>query len=76
MIICSVRNKTTGDFEEYHSLSAAKKAMKELIKQGYEVSGSKMKVWTNGDFEPLGNITLSGNNKHFIANTKQRKEGY
>ena len=40
MIICSVRNKTTGDFE------------------------------------PLGNITLSGNNKHFITNTKQCKEGY
>lgn len=76
MIICTVINKTTGDFEEYHSLSAAKSAMKALKKQGYEVKGSKTKVWSNGDFEPLGEITLTGSNKHFVANTKQIKLGY
>lgn len=76
MTIYSVYNKTTKDSETHYSLSGAKKRMKELIKQGYEVSGSKTKIYSNGDWEPCGEITLTGSNKVFIANTRQTKAGY
>ena len=76
MIQCIVKNITTGDFEEYYSLSEAKKAMKDLMKKGYDVSGVKYKVYSDGDFEPLGKITLTGSNAHFVANTRQKTAGY
>ena len=76
VIICIVKNITTDDFEEYYSLSEAKKAMKDLIKNGYEVSGLKYKVYSDGDFELLGKIELTGSNAHFVANTRQKNIGY
>lgn len=71
MKIYSVYNHETGYHETFHSLSAAKKAMKE-----HNAKGSITKVWSNGDWEPLGPIVLKGSNKHFVANTRQTKAGY
>lgn len=71
MKIYSVYNHETGYHETFHSLSAAKKAMKE-----HNAQGSIMEVWPNGDWEPLGLIVLKGSNKHFVANTRQTKAGY
>lgn len=71
MKIYSVSNHETGYHETFYSLSAAKKAMKE-----HNAQGSITKVWSNGDWEPLGPIVLKGSNKHFIANTRQTKAGY
>ena len=76
MTIYSVYDKTSKESETYYSLSAAKKAMKELIKQGHEVSGSKTKIYSNGDWIPCGEITLTGSNKTFIANTRMTKANY
>lgn len=51
--------------ETVYSLTAAKK----LMKQHPGATGSKTKVWSNGDWEPMGEITLKGNNKTFVANS-------
>lgn len=71
MKIYTVVNKETNYFEEFHSLSEAKKAMRE-----HNATGSITKVWKNGDWEPAGEITLSGSNKTFMANTRQKVAGY
>lgn len=76
MIMCSVYDKTTGSHETFCNVAAAKKRMKQLLKEGHEVSGSKTKVYANGDWVPCGEITLTGSNAVFIANTKQTKAGY
>jgi hypothetical protein len=34
------------------------------------------KTWANGDWENLGPIKLAGNNKTFIANTRQKVANY
>lgn len=60
-----------GYSEEFHSLTAAKKAMRE-----HNAKGTKTKFYSNGDWEPCGEITLSGSNKTFMANTRQTKPGY
>ena len=72
----SVYDKTTDKSETFYSLASAKKRMKQLIKEGHEVSGSKTKIYANGDWEPCGEITLTGSNKSFMANTRQTKPGY
>lgn len=76
MTLYSVYDKTTKESEEFCSLSSAKKRMKQLLKEGHEVTGSKTKVYSNGDWEPCGEITLTGSNKVFMANTRQTKAGY
>ncbi len=76
MMMCSVYDKTTGASETFCSVAAAKKRMKQLLKEGHEVSGSKTKVYSNGDWVPCGEITLTGSNAVFVANTKQTKAGY
>lgn len=59
------------------TLSAAKKLMKEKIREGMtDVIGSITKVWSNGDWEPAGNIQLQGFNKTFMANTRQISASY
>lgn len=35
-----------------------------------------MKTWVNGDWENLGPIKLTGNNKTFVANTRQKVANY
>ena len=56
------------------SLASAKK----LIKQNRDkyVSSCITKVWSNGDWENLGEIKLSGSNKTFVANSKQKVASY
>lgn len=76
MTIYSVYDKTTKESETYYSLSAAKKAMKELSKQGHEVEGCKTRVYSNGDWVNCGEITLSGSNKSFVANSRMTKANY
>lgn len=76
MTIYSVYDKTSKESETYYSLSAAKKAMKELIKQGHEVESSKTRVYSNGDWVNCGEITLSGSNKSFVANSRMTKANY
>ncbi len=76
MMMCSVYDKTTQKSETFCSVAAAKKRMKQLLKEGHEVSGSKTKVYSNGDWVPCGEITLTGSNAVFVANTKQTKAGY
>ena len=76
MTTYSVYDKTTGEHHSPDTLSEAKKWMKERIKLGHEVSGSKTKVYANGDWEPAGAITLTGSNKFMMANTRQTKPGY
>ena len=56
---------------EYYSLREAKRAMKETGK-----TGTKYKIYANGDFVNCGEITLTGSNKSFIANTKMTKDNY
>ena len=54
------------------------RAAKAFIKQHRDLyKGSCItKTWANGDWENLGEIKLEGSNKHFIANTRQKKAGY
>ena len=51
---------------------------KKLIKENLsKYKGSSItKIYANGDWEPCGEIKLSGSNKTFMANTRQTKAGY
>lgn len=66
-----VFNRETGYNETFYNLKAAKAAMRKN-----NASGHITKIYSNGDWIPCGEIKLSGNNKTFIANTKQVKENY
>lgn len=58
----------------FHSLAPAKKLIKENMDK--YIDSSIMKTWANGDWENLGPIKLTGNNKTFVANTRQRVANY
>ena len=66
-----VINKETGYHETFHDLPSAKKAMRENDAKGFIT-----KIWSNGDWEPMGEIKLAGQNKTFAANTHQQKASY
>lgn len=71
MKIYNVINSETGYSEEFFNLTSAKKAMREHNAKGYIA-----KVWSNGDWEPCGEIQLKGSNKTFIANSRQTSASY
>lgn len=76
MTQCIVYDETTGESQVCYGLTAAKKWMRERLKQGHEVSGEKYRIYSNGDTVNCGRIHLAGNNKSFVANSKQTKKGY
>lgn len=59
---------------EFSSLKSAKKLINENLEK--YVSSCIYKFWSNGDFENLGEIKVKGNNRTFVANTRQKKAGY
>ena len=71
MKIYTVVNPEKNYQEEFTSLTSAKKAMRE-----HDAKGFITKVWTNGDWEPMGEIKLKGSNKTMCANCRQKKAGY
>ncbi len=71
MKIYTVVNRETDYQEDFFSLPEAKKAMRENNAKGFIT-----KVWSNGDWEPMGEIKLTGRNKTFAANTLQEKPSY
>ena len=64
----------TKDTFTFYSLPPAKKLIKANLDK-YKGS-SITKTWANGDWENLGEIKLTGNNKTFVANSRQKKAGY
>lgn len=71
MKVYNVVNKETGYNEDFYSLSAAKKAMKENNAKGFIT-----KFYSNGDWVNCGEIQLAGSNKTFVANTRQTTKSY
>lgn len=58
----------------FFSLAEAKRFIKKI---GNKYQGSSItQIYANGDWVNLGEINLKGNNKHFIANSRQTREGY
>ena len=56
------------------SLSEAKRIIKTNLDK---YTGSCItQTWSDGNFENLGEIKLSGSNKTFVANTRQRVASY
>ena len=76
MTQCLVYDLTTKESETFFTLTGAKKWMRERHKQGHEVEGSKYRIYSNGDTVNCGKIKLTGNNKSFVANSRQTKSGY
>ena len=76
MTIYSVNDRTTREHEDFYRLTEAKKWMKERMMLGHEVSGGKVKIFSNGKLEPCGPITLQGSNKTFIANSRMKQANY
>lgn len=76
MTQCIVYDNTTDESETFYSLTAAKKWMKERIKQGHEVEGSKYRIYSDGEIVNCGKINLHGNNRSFVANSRQTKPNY
>lgn len=72
----SVYDSTVKEGETFFTLTEAKKWIKERIKIGHDASGSKTKIYANGDWVNCGPIQLKGSNKVFIANTGMTKAGY
>ena len=71
-----VYDESSKESETFYSVSPAKRWMKERMKQGHEVSGSKTKIYSNGDWVPCGKIRLTGSNKVYVANTKAKRANY
>lgn len=71
MKIYTVINRNEDYCEEFYDLPSAKKAMKEHNAKGYIT-----KVYANGDWVNCGEILLKGNNKTFVANSKQISKSY
>lgn len=40
------------------------------------INSSITKIWANGDWENLGPIKMTGSNKTFVANTRQKVANY
>lgn len=57
---------------EVYSLKQAK----QIMKAHPNSTGSKTKIYANGDWVPCGPIKLKGSNKTFIANSKMNKPNY
>lgn len=76
MTIYTTFDKTIQERKEFYNVSSAKKWMRERIKMGHDVTGSKTKLWANGEWEPMGKIKLNGINKVFIANAGMTKANY
>lgn len=71
MRIYSVSNEQ-GYHEDFYSLPAAKKAMKEHNAKGFITV-----VRSNGDWEPMGEIKLKGSNASMLVGaTKQTTNNY
>ena len=70
MTQCIVYDETTKESETFCSLTAAKKWMRERIKQKHEVSGQKYRVYSDGEFVNCGSISLTGSNKSFVRRRK------
>lgn len=70
MTLYTVTNDN-GYYEEFFTLTAAKKAMKEFCGRGF-----KTKIYSNGDEVPMGEITIKGSNKGFVANSRMTKPNY
>lgn len=66
--------KQLADTFTFYSVSTAKRFIKQHI-DIYKTS-SITKIWSNGDWENLGEIQLTGSNKHFIANAGMSKANY
>ena len=47
MTQCIVYDETTNDSQTFYSLTAAKKWMRERLKQGHIVNGQKYKIYSN-----------------------------
>ena len=61
-----------GYSQEFYNLNEAKKAMKEHKAKGFIIS-----IRSNGDWEPVGEIKLKGNNASKLCGaTKQTKLNY
>lgn len=71
MKLYTVVNRSENYYEDFYSLPAAKKAMKEHNAKGYIY-----KIYSNGDFVNCGEIQLKGSNKTFVANSRQTVKGY
>ena len=52
-------------YEDCYTLTAAKK----LMRQHEGATGTKTKVYSNGEWVPCGEITLKGSNATHIANS-------
>ena len=67
-----IENEPTDVFNFYRVSSA-----KRFIRQHMAIYKSSCitRIWANGQWENLGEIQL-GNNKHFIANARMKKDNY
>lgn len=70
MKIYNVFNES-GYNEDFFSLREAKKAMKK-----HNAKGTITKLDRGGEWIPLGDIVLTGHNRHYVANSQQTKESY
>ncbi len=72
MKIYNVINRETGYSEEFSSVSAAKRAMKQHNARGFI-------TWIDrrsGDWEPLGEIELQGSNKSALVHHGKLTRSY
>ena len=76
MTQCIVYDETTNESETFCSLNAAKKWMRERMKQDRSVGGQEYGGYADGELVNCGSVRRTGSNKSFVANTRQTKKGY
>lgn len=74
MYFYKVDCEETGPMFTFHSLAPAKKLIRENMDK--YMDSIITKTWADGDWENLGPIKLAGNNKTFVANTRQKVANY
>ena len=69
-VIYKNENEPDKTVEVFFSVKAAKACMK----QHPGARGYKTKIYRNGEWEPMGEITLTGSNKSFLANSPRNMQ--
>lgn len=77
MIICNIHWIDQDGNDQHYEAYSVREA-KQVMKQHPGSTGSKIKVYSDGEWVNCGSITLKGFNKSFIANSPRnmKKSNY
>lgn len=64
------------DKDNFYGVTSSLTEAKKMMKEHPGSEGMKTKIWSNGDFENIGKISLTGSNKTMVENSRQKGQSY